>query len=376
MQNTSIYQKIVSEIQNGESQYYFYVPSASKHANAGVAYIYDLVKTLINNEFDAKIVHEKDYIIPEWMGEDYKKIPHCGFDKMKASDFLFIPELYIHPFLKDMEKANVKLPCDVVIVSQVYDFIYHSMDLGYEWASFRHKFGVSLRNVITTSDNQKKYIEQSMRGMNIHVVNPLIHSEFKPSSTPAKPFVMIVSRVKEEGEKLVKEFWNAFPHYRWIPFKLVNNVPRKQFASDVSECCVAVWIDNISSFGTFPLECMKSNVPVIGTIPSMLPEWMVEKQNIDGYDRLMFLDNGVWVTSKFDVLQSLRTFLDAWITQILGSEIYEEMQKTANKYTFGKYSEQVLSAIKFINEDRIAYLQHVEEKQKHNENIKNIKDAK
>ena len=31
---------------------------------------------------------------------------------------------------------------------------------------------------------------------------------------------------------------------------------------------------NLSSFGTFPIECMKSNTPVIGKIPRMVPEWM------------------------------------------------------------------------------------------------------
>ena len=38
-------------------------------------------------------------------------------------------------------------------------------------------------------------------------------------------------------------------------------------------------------FGTFPLESMSCNVPCLGKIPDLSPEWMTE-------------DNGIWVTDS------------------------------------------------------------------------------
>lgn len=376
MENTTVYQRIISEIKDGKSQYYFYVPSSSKFASAGVAYVYDLVKTLIENGFDAKILHEKEYLKPTWMGKEYENLPHCGFETIKASDFLFLPEVYVQAFFDDMEKNAIKLPCDVVVISQVYDLIYHSLKLGYDWSSFRHRNGVSLWNVITTSENQKKYIEESMRGLNIHVINPFIHQSFKKSDKPQKPFIMVMSRDKNEGEALVKEFWNAFPHYRWIPFKLVNNLDRDVFAKDVAECCLAVWIDQRSSFGTFPLECMKCGVPVVGVIPSMIPEWMYKTVDTENGERLVIADNGFWVSSKLDILNTLRQLLDMWLSQTLDEQIYNEMNSYYEKYSKENNLSQVLEVFKNIKDNRIQYLEKVEERENHNKNIKNINDAR
>ena len=45
-----------------------------------------------------------------------------------------------------------------------------------------------------------------------------------------------------------------------------KQLSRKDFAEKLDKSFAAIWIDKISSFGTFPLECMKCKTIPIGII--------------------------------------------------------------------------------------------------------------
>ena len=49
----------------------------------------------------------------------------------------------------------------------------------------------------------------------------------------------------------------------------MSGIPREEFAKELSKSFLSVWIDELSSFGTFPIESMKCNTPVIGKIPRL-----------------------------------------------------------------------------------------------------------
>ena len=49
-----------------------------------------------------------------------------------------------------------------------------------------------------------------------------------------------------------------------------------EFATALKECMVSLWVDDESTFGTFPLESMKCGVPVVGKIPDTEPDWLSE----------------------------------------------------------------------------------------------------
>ena len=53
---------------------------------------------------------------------------------------------------------------------------------------------------------------------------------------------------------------------------------------------MSVWVDRISGFGTFPLESMMSNTPVIGSLPILKPDWLTN-------------DNGVWVFDESKIVE-------------------------------------------------------------------------
>lgn len=348
-------EKIIGALKNKESNFYFYVANSKGIPSAGVAYVYDLVDILREKGYKAHILHDSEYLMPKWMEGNYDKLPHQPFPKLEvtASDFLFIPEFVVQSFFSDMDKNNIKLPCEVVVLSQVYDLIYHSLDIGAHW----YHFGV--RSVITTSEKQKDFIDNSMRSLKTHVINPYIHDDFSKSDKPQKPFILVYTRSKEEGEKIAKIFYQKFPQYRWIPFKFLSNSDRSKFAIDMKECCVAIWLDDISSFGTFPLECMKSGVPVIGKIPQMMPEWMGEEN--DGAYKIK--NNGLWVLSLLNIPEFIAKYMDEWLTDTLDTQVYDDMLQTVSKYTKAHSTIQTVEVFENLINDRIERVKMIFDKQ-------------
>ncbi len=72
------------------------------------------------------------------------------------------------------------------------------------------------------------------------------------------------------------------PQFRWITFRDMRGLSEFEFANTLKDCCLSIWMDDESGFGTFPLESMKCGVPVLGKIPNLIPEWLNE-------------DNGIWI---------------------------------------------------------------------------------
>jgi len=93
---------------------------------------------------------------------------------------------------------------------------------------------------------------------------------------------------------------------------------------------LSVWIDDISGFGTFPIESMKSGVPVIGKIPNLFPQWMNE-------------DNGIWIQNQNQIVDFVADFIQNWLEDNINTTIYEGIEKTANEYSSKeKYENKVV----------------------------------
>ena len=110
-----------------------------------------------------------------------------------------------------------------------------------------------------------------------------------------------------------------FPQYRWFTFRDLRGLSEVEFANSLRECFVSVWVDNKSGFGTFPLESMKSNVPVIGKIPDLAPDWMTE-------------ENGIWISDHTLLIDVIADFIQNWLEDNIRPELYEEMKKTVERF--------------------------------------------
>ena len=93
-----------------------------------------------------------------------------------------------------------------------------------------------------------------------------------------------------------------------------------EFANTLKDCCLSIWMDDESGFGTFPLESMKCGVPVLGKIPNLIPEWLNE-------------DNGIWIAEKNVIVDFASDFIQNWLEDNLNLELFTNMEKTAEKYS-------------------------------------------
>jgi len=117
------------------------------------------------------------------------------------------------------------------------------------------------------------------------------------------------------------------------------------FANTLNEMCVGVWVDDISGFGTFPLECMKTGVPVIGKIPNLKPDWLKE-------------ENGFWTYESTQIVDIIQAYIKTWLEDSLPEQLLEEMDKTIEPYTVENTTAQLLEFFGKVEEEKIKELEN------------------
>lgn len=348
-------QKLESSIKNlkeKKSRIYLLVQDTKGNAKASISYIYNMGMALLQSGYNPIMLHEKpDYTgVSGWLGKDYmEKLPHRAIEgqnlEVSPEDFIVIPELFgfVMPQL-------TKLPCGKVVLCQAYDHIFETLQPGQTWNQ------LGFYKCITTSEKQKEYIETVMRNISYDVLKPFISDSFSSTKYPAKPIIAIHSREQRDTANFIKSFYVKFPQYRWITFRDMRGLTEKDFANALKDCFLSIWIDETSSYGTFPLESMKSGVPVLGLVPSLVPQWMNE-------------DNGLWINNKLQLIDFTSQFLQNWLEDNVSDSLYEGMKKTISELQTKEefYKNASLIFEEFINtrltsfEEQLNKLETIEE---------------
>lgn len=324
MENTKIplLQTIISDLENKNFGLYFFVLDTMGNPTAGVANIYEHVKVLNDLGYRATILHEKnDYRgVASWLGEEYMKLPHLSIEsqqlKVASADFIFIPEI----FSTLMEQVK-DFPCKKVVFAQNYHYVLELLPIGKKWSDF------GFNEAITTSETQADYLKDLFVNLKTHVVPVSISEHFKPAEELQMPLVAIHTRDQADTYRIIKSFYLQYPQYKWLTFKDLRGISRKDFADDLKHSAVAVWVDDVSGFGTFPLEAIECGVPVIGKIPNMVPEWMKEGDNIKG--------NGAWTNNVLYIPQLIAEFMRRWLEDSLPQELLDGVEASKGQYTQG-----------------------------------------
>ena len=316
----------IENLKNKKSKVYFMVQDTKGNAKASIAYIYRMAYALFNDGFNVLILHEKnDYIgVSNWLGAEYMTIPHQSIDGQKLQvapeDFIVIPELY--GFV--MGQIN-NLPCGKIVLSQAYDHILETLQPGQSWSQ------LGFLKCITTSEQQKIYIDALMKNTSMNVIQPYISNVFQKSKLPANPIIAIHTREQREGLNIIKQFYLKFPQYRWVTFRDMRGMSENEFADSLQKSFLSVWVDETSAYGTFPLESMKCGVPCMGIVPRMIPEWMSE-------------DNGLWLTNKNELVDFIADFLQNWLEDNISEQLLSEMDKTIEKLpTLESFNQEVIN---------------------------------
>ena len=316
----------IQKMRDKKSRIYFIVQDTKGNAKASIRYIYEMAMSLKNNGFNAIILHETpEYFgVTDWLGEEYMtNLEHRSIEgnnlEISPEDLIVIPEIY--GFIMDQ---ITKLPCGKIVLSQSYDYIFETLQPGQTWTQ------LGFHKCITTSEKQKEYISSTLRSVSVDVIEPTISEVFEKQEFPPKTIIGVHTRDHRDTVNLIKTFYTKFPQYRWITFRDLRGLSQVEFTNAMKESFASVWIDSISSFGTFPLESMKMGIPVIGLVPNITPEWMNE-------------ENGIWINNQNMIVDVIADFIQNWLEDNLNPKLYEEMDITINKLsTKEKFESEVV----------------------------------
>ena len=132
----------------------------------------------------------------------------------------------------------------------------------------------------------------------------------------------------------------------------MRGVSEEEFATSLKECMLSVWIDDNSTFGTFPIESMTCGVPVLGKIPNLIPDWLNQ-------------DNGIWIQDVITYSDIIADFIQNWLEDNIGPKIYEESEKTSSKYSnYEKFESSVTSTFESYSKIRLSNFKQELNKQK------------
>lgn len=305
----------IKNLKDKKFRIYLLVQDSKGNAKASIRYIYQMAQALIDNGFNPIILHEKDDYsgVVAWLESSYMEIPHKSLEKqnleISPEDILIVPEIF--GFVMEQVK---KLPCAKIVLTQQYAHMLETLSPGQSWNQF------GFMKCITTNHKQKEYIERIMRQCTLDVIEPYISEKFYPKDLPSMPIIGVHTKDQSDAINIIKSFYLKFPQYRWFTFRDLRGLSETEFANSIRDCFLNVWIDDKSGFGTFPLESMKSNVPLIGKVPDLRPDWMTE-------------DNGIWLTDQTLIIDVIADFIQNWLEDNINPALFDEMKKTVEKYS-------------------------------------------
>ena len=345
-ENIEKLEEALGRLHSKENNIYFLTYDTRNNARASIKHIYDMALTLKQNGHKSNIlVEDKTYTgVESWLGDTYKELPVVSIkeDKieLKIDDVLVVPE-YFSNALEQL--TNIK--CIKVMLVQQKDFMFETLSIGSRWSDY------GFDRIITTTESAKKYISDIFPESLVFVIPPIIGDNFKPIELPLKPYVAISCRDRVVHRRLISQFYLKFPQLRWITFKDMVQMSYDEFATNLKECMVSVWVDNESTFGTFPLESMKCGIPVIGKIPETEPDWLDE--------------NGMWTYDTNKVIEILGSYILAWIEGVeLEEEVTAKMKDTLLPYETSITQNSINSIFGSLINKRIESIENALEKLK------------
>jgi len=350
----------LDKIINKKSKFLFCVPE-SQSPTASVYEIYFHATVVKNMGYEVLIMVEKgDYVVPAWVEKELTQFKHISMGDPKLTvgpeDVMVIPEV----FSNIMEQTK-NLPCIRIGLLQSVDYMMNSLIPGTDWKLF------NINNIITTSETLKEWVEtfQGKNKFNIKTYNIGIPAYFERTEVPQKPIFSIIGRNANEISKVVKLFFSRFPQYGWVTFDpmLTKSKPPQQmrrvdFAKRLQGNFAAVWVDRISSFGTFPLECMKSGVIPICLKPDITPEYILERTSGETGTVIKIAEGaGVWTDNFYDLPVLIGEVLVKFLDDAISPELYTSMEKLTEKYTQENSEKQLAEIYQEFLDERIALFQ-------------------
>ena len=333
----------IDKMTAGDFKLIFISPDTKGNPRASVSNIYKQAKILFDLGHKVVMLTEKKDNInaSAWLGSEYDTIPHFSIEENLLSidpqDILVVPEIFGN-VLEQIEK----LPIEKIFFVQSYEYIFDTFAPGKCFLDY------GAEECLTTSQNIANLINDTLKYPNIKVIPIGIEDCFSPSDKPQKPLVAIHCRESRKAAKIIKTFYLKYPIYRFLSFKDMHGMIETDFAANLKECCLSVWIDDESSFGTFPVESIKCNVPVVGKIPNIQAEWMTD-------------DNGIWLYDDNHIVDIIANYIKNWLEDSLPENLLNVSKTLEGKYGMEEFKSITKDIYEYYISNKIAKLEKIKE---------------
>ena len=311
--------KEISRIDKKENKLYFFVIDTKGVPSGSLEYIYNLALIAKGEGYDVAMLHTEEEFegVESWLGKEYAELPHFNVNNGEVgtspSDILFIPEIY-----SQVMNQTKKLPCKRVAILQNYDFLVEQMPYAAQWGDF------GIMEGITNSDYQAAELNEVFPYVKLTKVTPYLSKIFGSTIEPKKMVINVVAKDQSDIKKVVKPFYWKYPHLRWVSFKDLRNIPKKEFAQALREGAITIVVDEDASFMYSALEAMKSGSITMVKVPRTEVEWASGDE----------LPNCcVWFDSYDTLHKQIASVVRSWITDKVPPVLAEEAKKITSEYT-------------------------------------------
>jgi hypothetical protein len=328
--------KEINKINNKELNLFFYVIDTKGNPSGSLAYIYEIAYGLKNMGYKVTMIYnDEEFVgVGDWLGKEYAELPHMDASQpgisISPSDILFIPEVY-----SSVMTSTRNLPCHRVAILESFDRMTEFIPFGATWAD------LGIFDAITTTESNAQRLKTYFPFINVHVIRPKISNIFTRGEEEKKLIINVVTREQSDVNKIVKPFFWQYPSYSWVAFRDLRGISREVFAEALKESAITIWADDTTDFGYVPLEAMKAGSLVIGKVPAVAPEWMIEEGNLS--------NAGIWVDNFATLPSILAGVIRTWTMDGIPDSIQKDADVLVSRYTEG----QQLSDVKTVIETMI-----------------------
>ena len=308
---------------------YFYVIDTKGVPSGSLLYIYKVAYELHSLGYNVTMLHnESEFVgISQWADSKYSELPHSKVSDrqvtLSASDFLIIPEIYT-----DIMSQTRDIPCKRVMLVQNFDYLTKIIPVGV------HPYEYGITDAIVNTKTTEKLIKNNLPMIKTHVLSPGISDTlFRKNDKPKKMIVNFVVKNGDDASRVVKPFFWKYPQLKWVTFAQLSNLPQEIFADALRDAAITIVIDDTMSFGYAALEALKTGSIVICKIPDNIPDWMLDNGELS--------NSIVWVDNLDEIPDLIANLVAMWVRDDVPEELYNEMEKAAEKHTTSVMKEDV-----------------------------------
>jgi hypothetical protein len=172
---------------------------------------------------------------------------------------------------------------------------------------------------------------------------------FKPYTKLKAPVVAIHCKEPRKTARILKMFYLKYPYLRWINFRDMHGMTYKDYARNLSECIVGVWVDHNSTFPLFLAEALKSDVPVVAQMPTLLLDWMKD-------------EHAMWTMTDHQTIELIAMYVKSWMEDNIQPELLNLGKLVENQFTRAEMEAAVETTYKEYATELIKVLEEMIEK--------------